>query len=124
MTNEIDWKAALDGTRPVTTRDGRKVTLYCVDVPGGWPVHGRVGDGGNPTAWRENGFRETHREGDFDLIQPPPPPKPFKLEFWANVYPGGITGMYDTKVVADALAWPRRIACVRVVVEGHEGDGL
>lgn len=50
--------------------------------------------------------------------------KPFKREFWVNVYPGGMTGMYDTKVVADARTGPTRIACVRVVLEGHEGDGL
>jgi len=132
VTNKIDWKAALDGTRPVTTRDGKKVTLYCVDAPGGWPVHGRVGDGGTPTAWRKNGFRETHRKGDFDLIQPPLPPKPFKRELWMNVYketfpleaPVGKPHLSKADAMEAAMLGQTRIACVHVVVEGNEGDGL
>lgn len=55
MEPKIDWQAALNGSRPVTTRDGRKVTLYCVDASGDWPVHGRIGEEPLPNAWRLTG---------------------------------------------------------------------
>jgi len=122
--NKIDWQAALDGTRPVTTRDGKKVTLYCVDAPGEWPIHGRIEGMGSPLAWMASGRALPQYEIAQDLIQPPPPPKPFKHEFWMNVYPDHVVGRHDTRKSADALAQPDRIACVRVVVEGYEGDGL
>ena len=122
--NEIDWQAALDGTRPVTTRDGKKVTLYCVDAPGEEPIHGRFEGSDGPTSWFKGGKYFCMGENNLDLIQPPPAPKPFKRKFWVNIYPDCAVGAYDTKELANAWAEPARIACVRVVVEGHEGNGL
>lgn len=133
MTYEIDWQAALDGTRPVTTRDGKKVTLYCVDAPGKWPVHGRIEGNDVPTSWNAHGNYQSRGKSSYDLFQSPPP-KPFKSGSWVNVYPPTVSGPdvyqitvsepYDNKAAADAIAHPGRIACVRVVIEGNEGDGL
>jgi hypothetical protein len=61
----------------------------------------------------------------------------FNLESWVNVYPikssyvdgfsnpGGfrLSG-FLTRDLADVLAGPDRIACIRVLIQGREGDGL
>lgn len=123
MTNQIDWQAAMDGSRPVTTRDGRKVVLYCVDAPGEWPVHGRIDGKQTPTTWKNNGGYYENVYGTLlDLIQPP---RRFKYERWVNVYANPILGFhYTTKESADLHSGFARIACVKVVVEGEEGEGL
>lgn len=124
MTNKIDWQAALDGSRPVTTRDGRKVTLYCVDAPGDWPVHGRVEKHDDPLSWGWNGrYTLWAEQSSDDLIQQP---RRFKYERWVNVYSDRVGGLwYLTRAqaaVGDAQS--ESIACIKIVVEGEEGEGL
>lgn len=46
---------ALDLTKPVTTRDGRKVRILCADAPGKWPIIGLMGDDGYPATWTLDG---------------------------------------------------------------------
>ena len=122
MEQKIDWQAALDGSRPVTTRDGRKVTLYCVDAPGDWPVHGRINDQQTAASWRKNGgYYENTYGTALDLVHPP---RRFKYERWVNVYEDGSTPISKTKIDADWASGAGRIACIRIVVEGEEGEGL
>lgn len=119
---EIDWKAALDGTKPVTTRDGRKVTLYCIDAPGELPVHGRIEDW-LPDAWSFDGTRAPASQSKLDLIQPK---VKHTKTWWVNVYALGIdgAGFHHTKEWADARAGTGRIACVPVTITYTEGEGL
>jgi hypothetical protein len=51
-------------------------------------------------------------------------PKAFKYTRWANVYPDGVGWMYSTRHESDFNANRNRIACIEVVIEGKEGDGL
>jgi hypothetical protein len=54
----------------------------------------------------------------------------FDFERWVNIYPteaGQLTHgyVYDSRERADGEYFkPSRIACVRVLIEGREGDGL
>ena len=122
MEQMIDWQAALDGSRPVTTRDGRKVTLYCIDAPGHWPVHGRVENHDSPCGWTHEGYFFSSAAGiSLDLIQLP---RRFKYEREANVTREGGLFLYSTKEDASRLALSSRIACIKIVVEGEEGEGL
>lgn len=123
MEQRIDWQAALNGSRPVTTRDGRKVTLYCVDAPGEWPVHGRVEGTYQPSSWGLNGCVFCGSHSSRDLIQPP---RRFKYEGWVNVYADmGGSILYPTQEDASLMHLTGdRIACVKVVIEGEEGEGL
>ncbi|WP_374633984.1 hypothetical protein [Ferrovibrio sp.] len=122
METKIDWQAALDGSRPVTTRDGCKVVLYCVDAPGEWPVHGRIEEAPGPSCWRRDGtYQTTETKNNCDLIQAP---RRFKYERWVNVYADGSTPISKTRADADWAASPCRIACVKVIIEGEEGEGL
>lgn len=122
MSNEIDWKAALDGTKPVTTRDGRKVTLYCIDAPGEYPVHGRVEDW-LPDAWRLDGTNGSAAPEKLDLIQPK---VKHTITGWLNVYNERERPhrFYENKRDADFNASSRRLACVPVTITYTEGEGL
>lgn len=121
METKIDWQAALDGSRPVTTRDGLEVVLYCVDAPGPYPVHGRVEGVHLPSSWGLHGTVQPGGHPHNNLIQPP---RRFKYERWVNVYEDGWTPMSDTRAGADLAATPKRIACVKIIIEGVEGEGL
>lgn len=123
MEQKIDWQAALDGSRPVTTRDGRKVVIYYTEAPDEYPIYGRIEGGPEPSCWGRNGtYRTMGPESIWDLIQPP---RRFRYERWVNVYKdGSFSSHYKTKESADLHCGQGRIACVKVVIEGEEGEGL
>lgn len=75
----------LDLTKPVQTRDGRKVRLLCTDGPKGRPVVGLVGDEDFPISWLSDGaYYVGALESIYDLINTPATPRTF--ERWFNVY--------------------------------------
>jgi hypothetical protein len=66
----------LDFSKPVTTRDGRKVRILCTDAPGRWPVVGYACDRFEPQGiceykWHLDGsfHRSNAVECRHDLIQ-------------------------------------------------------
>lgn len=56
------------------TRDGREVVIYCVDAPGGYPVHGRIEGVSLPQHWGIDGSRDPHtsRPNPLDLLEVSP----------------------------------------------------
>jgi len=114
--------ASLDLTKPVQTRDGRKVRLLCTDGPGEWPVIGIVEGDNDTTSWRVDGssFRDRARTS-IDLINTPAAPRTF--ERWFNVYRSGVGDGYNTRLEADGHVLTGRIACKRVVFTEGEWDG-
>jgi len=119
---QIDWQAAMDGSRPVTTRDGLKVVLYCVDAPGQYPVHGRIEGAHLSSSWGVRGNVQPGSHPHNNLIQLP---RRFKYERWVNVYKDeSFSGYHTTKEEALGNAYPSCIACVKVIIEGEEGEGL
>ncbi len=49
----------------------------------------------------------------------------FNVDFWFNIYPGGQSAKgHKERSLADTGAAPDRIACVKVTVKYHEGEGL
>lgn len=118
---EIDWKAALDGTKPVTTRDGRKVTLYCIDAPGEYPVHGRIEDW-LPDAWRFDGANGSDCPATFDLIQPK---VKHTITGWVNVHTdGSVSRLYNSPLSALNPRAATVVACIPVTITYTEGEGL
>lgn len=70
----------------------------------------------------EMGKEYQTRDGRCDLIEKP---KTFQYERWVNIYENyGPSTIYCTRLSADEYALEGRIACVPVVIEGKEGDGL
>jgi hypothetical protein len=113
-----------------TTRDGRAVRIYATDGAFIYPVHGAIrNDDGSwvARAWKIDGTWGLEKDNR-DLIEAP---RKFRLEGWVNVNQQSndaseayIGGMYRHRNEADGHAMLRRIACVRIVIEGAEGDGL
>lgn len=68
----------------VTTRDGRKVRLLCVDGPGPWPVVGFISDQPLCHEWNAAGSIGERKDCPRDLILPPEP-----RVLWLRVYGEG-----------------------------------
>ena len=113
----------LDLTKPVRTLDGREVRIYATDGEKPFPVHGAVFNGGGweVRTWTSEGRLGLGRPEVGDLVNAP---KKFRKEGWVNVYRDGARGWYTTKGMANIGSSPERIACLKIVVEGDEGEGL
>ncbi len=103
---------SIDFTKPVQTRDGRKVVIYCTDAPVAYPVHGRVDGLEEPGTWTRDGrfIIDSENIDPLDLINAPEP----KRVSWVNLYPDQHGDAYKTKAEADEFCAHNRIACVRV----------
>lgn len=105
------------------TRDGREVRIYAVDGNGKWPVHGAIkeNEGWNARVWAKDGLDDPQRMNPLDLIEVKPR---IQREYWVNVYPNGGAQTLKTKKIADDHSNDDRIACVKVVIDCEEGEGL
>jgi hypothetical protein len=115
-----------------TTRDGREVRIYAVDGGGRFPVHGSVKNN-SCTAWTPNEWTETgshlgdpeFRISDLDLIVVR---LRIQREVWVNVFRHDDGAEFfeacESKANADLIASDARIACVKVVIDCEEGEGL
>lgn len=112
----------IDPNKKYRTRDGREVRIYAVDGGGEYPVHGAYEFNGRwqCTQWTATGgVHVLVYTTDFDLIEVRPR---IKREVWVNVY----NGFYDcreSKAEADAVGG-NRIACVKLLIDVEEGEGL
>lgn len=107
--------------RTYRTRDGREVRIYAVDGGGHKPIHGaiREGDGWVAASWLQGGVSALHINS---LIEVKPR---IQREVWLNVYLEVRECLhYETKNRADQGAMPHRIACVKVIIDCEEGEGL
>lgn len=105
------------------TRDGREVRIYATDGGGPQSAHGAYLDDGKWIAntWNAHGYhRPTGGESTLDLIEVKPKRT---LDVWLNMYEYGIFN-YPTKDMADQSSSKDRIACLHIVREYEEGDGL
>ena len=117
---------SLDLTKPVQTRDGRKVRVLCTDGPGSRPVIGIIDGNKGPSTWCLNGatsegWFNPDLESESALINTPATPRTF--ERWFNVYDTGeITSHVDRHDADDEIPWQTRIARKRVVFTEGEWD--
>lgn len=112
---------AIDFTKPVQTRDGRKVRILCTDAvdTAGFCVIGLVhcDDGTEQIeCWTREGRLYIGGSSVRDLVQ-------VKQKGWVNIYPLPLSHdrfaaecsyLYKTREQADAGAKKGRIACVEV----------
>lgn len=117
----------VDPKKQYRTRDGREVRIYAVDAGGDKPVHGAIANKGKWDfhCWSSLGDWASQEcaATPLDLIEVRPR---IVREVWVNVYQTYQT-VHDDKQWADASARqnaPRRIACVRLVIDAEEGEGL
>ena len=115
----------IDPKKTYKTRDGREVRIYAVDGCNGHRIHGAIyggkAHGWLHRAWFPNG--QTHSfPTDCDLIEVRPR---IQREVWVNVYPDGVSMPFLTKEAANNYTpMAGRIACVKLVIDCEEGEGL
>jgi hypothetical protein len=113
------------------TRDGCEVRIYAVDGGGRFPVHGATKQ--NNGTWRQeewtltgsyNGEKDGHTlPNALDLIEEKPR---IQREVWVNVYKNPNIGdiLFPSKEEANNCKLYDRIACVKLVIDCEEGEGL
>ncbi len=104
------------------TRDGREVRIYAVDGGGHKPIHGaiREGDGWFAASWLQGGVGALHINS---LVEVKPR---IQREVWVNVYPAWLQSdvVHQSKKLADEGSSLDRIACVKMIIDCEEGEGL
>lgn len=103
------------------TLNGEPVRVLCVDAEGKFPVLVQIQ---GEHAFRNEIFAAINTglvPGMGNLVKVKPKRT---VEFWVNMYPGEIDGIYVTKERADHLASKARIACLHFTSEFEEGEGL
>lgn len=126
--NDLDLIEVVESTdvsmgKEYQTRDGEKVRIYCTDGGGKYPVHGAIWNVNTEEwlsfQWTIEGTFGT--DTDFDLVEVKPR---IKREFWVNIYKESRTQfLFKTREEADQ-AMNDRVACVKVLIDCKEGDGL
>jgi hypothetical protein len=114
----------IDPKKKYKTRDGREVRIYAVDGCNGHRIHGAIYDGKAHgwvhRAWFPDGNMHSYPT-NCDLIEVKPR---IQREVWVNVYRDK-----DLYVISrDKTICDRRrgdcIACVKLVIDCEEGEGL
>lgn len=113
------------------TKNGKKARIYCVDAGGLYPVHGAMWEEAEGGYWRVdrwtkkgNVYRYASHADPNDLIEIKPR---IQREVWVNVYRDNTQVVHPTKEKAEDYAERKpngRIACVKVVIDCEEGEGL
>ena len=115
----IDW------TKPVRTKSKKTpVRIVCTDGPGDYPVVGFIGDSDTAEQWTIDGKYVAADVDDADLENTSPEPKRIRIERWANIYDDGELYWWASKDMAHRYAKKKRFACVKVVIDCEEGEGL
>lgn len=125
---ENTMKKSIDFTKPIQTRDGRKVRyLHTLEGDNEYRVVSIcvAKEDGQEEIVRHTlagGYYDDEEESQNDLVNVPE-----KKTLWVNIYPGtnlGVTGVvaHGSRGQADAHGSPSRVACVQV--EYIEGQGL
>ena len=74
--------------------------------------------------WKEVYFDDIGDIRRYDLENVPPEPKRIQREYWVNVYPKHIGEQCKSKEIADDVREGGCIACVKIVIDCEEGEGL
>lgn len=102
-------------------RNGLRARVLMIAEEGDYPIIGVYWHGGWLIAtWRRDGLRAEGEHGS-DLM--PPAPVKNTLEFWVNVYSSG-RDQFNTREEADKCAVSTRTACLHIIREYEEGEGL
>lgn len=114
----------IDITKTYRTRCGYPVRIYATDGAGLYPVHGAYCAEGVwiICIWAMNGeFSLLTGEDCRDLVEVKPR---IVREVWVNVYNELTSLNYLTKQQADQDAGFGRLACVKLIIDCEEGEGL
>ena len=89
-----------------------------------YPVVGIVNGINMPKQWTAIGKFYMGMDSNYDLENIPPETKRIQIERWVNVYDEDELYWWPSKKTADKCAKKRRVACVKIVIDCVEGEGL
>jgi hypothetical protein len=116
---------AIDWTKPVQTRNGRKVRVLCTDGPDlRYPVIGVVAGMLCPETWTIDGVHFVNgAPSNLDIINTPDPP--VTVTGWVNVWPDRAYIVHHTRDDATFYHGANGpIACVPATFSYRPGEGL
>lgn len=87
---------SIDFTKPLQTRDGKKVRLLCTDAREPYPVIALIEETKLPGCFTSDGRDTRGSESSWDLINVP---EEVMVDRWMNVYPESAF-VYNTKELA------------------------
>lgn len=111
-------------TKEYRTREGNPTIIYSVCGSEPYVVHGayKTEFGWKSAIWTAHGMAyDGGEESNGDLIEVKPRINQHK---WVNIYPGDAWIIHKTREQADGSATNSRLACVKLVVNCEEGEGL
>ena len=108
-----------DPTKPVQTRDGRKVELITTKGREPWVLVGYIDDGTQVVEWLKDGSRMQSHDIGIDLINVPEPAK--VVNRYLNVYKYGMSTTHESRQRADEHTGENRLACIHI--RWTEGKG-
>lgn len=118
----------VDINKQYRTQDGEKVRIYCIDGSGTYPVHGAIFDDEVEVwmvnSWTSKGMTREGHNDPYDLVEVKPR---IQREYWMNLYNSGSGSVWKNRQNADEGAKGtknNRIACVKIVIDCEEGEGL
>ena len=110
------------------TLGGQEVRIYATDAGGLFPVHGAIFQDGTWHGMKWTAEGKTHFTTTScmvntvdDLAEVKPR---IKRTVWINVYADKSGDYSQARSIADCMAGPNRIACVKVEIDCEEGEGL
>jgi hypothetical protein len=115
----------LDFSKPIQTRKGEPVRVLTRDRVSAWPVVALVTEGATEHlySYKSDGRFTESGETDSDLVNVK---QRIKKSVWINLYnranASGCT--HDTRGEADRDAMHGRVACLEVLIDCEEGQGL
>ena len=112
----------IDINKKYRTRAGAEARIYAVDGNEPRPVHGafKSQTGWVGSCWQQDGIQSVF-EGHYDLIEVKPR---IQRTLWLNVYADKSGDYSQARSIADCMAGPNRIACVKGEIDCEEGEGL
>jgi len=108
------------------TKDGCEVRIYAADGGGPYGVHGAFKADGTwfSDTWTLGGSYNLDGINSLrDLVEKK---KTFKIERWVNIFSNGTSSSIFSSRCEAGMAHSHnpRVACVKVIIEGIEGEGL
>jgi hypothetical protein len=117
-----------DVSKPVQTRSGKPARIVATDykVGNGYTILAIVEEGDREYAFSylpDGRFSSAGREEDLDLVNVP---QRIKKSMWLNIYRRNqiSAGAHDSREQANRDAAFDRVACVEVLIDCEEGQGL
>lgn len=115
----------IDFTKPVQTRDGKRVRILCTDATRTQPVIGTIYEDVSDEiyTWSITGEWMTTKGTKYDLINVP---ERIERDVWVNVYPEdrSFDMVHQFKESADRNANESRLACVKIHISCLIGEGF